>query len=50
MFQEYYLQGKELENYKQAVAIDVSEIYYNSEEIKANNESLKMFNRKLEEM
>lgn len=50
MFQEYYLQSPDLSDYRQAVAIDVSEIYYNSKEIKANNERLKEFNQKLEKM
>ena len=50
MFQEYYLQSPDLSDYRQAVAIDVSEIYYNSKEIKANNERLKEFNQKREKM
>ena len=50
MFQEYYLQSPDLSDYRQAVAIDVSEIYYNSKEIKANSERLKEFNQKLEKM
>ena len=39
-----------MEGYKQAIAIDVSEFYYNNEKIKANNERLQSLNRKLEEM
>ena len=31
------------------VAVNVSEIYYNGEEIKNNNEKLEFLNRKLEE-
>ena len=50
MFQEYLLKDPALEGYKQAIAIDVSEFYYNNEKIKANNERLQSLNRKLEEM
>ncbi|MFR8897360.1 MAG: ATP-binding protein [Coprococcus sp.] len=50
MFQEYLLKDQELAGYKQAIAIDVSELYYNNEKIKANNERLQSLNRKLEEM
>ena len=50
MFQEYLLKDPALAGYKQAIAIDVSELYYNNEKIKANNERLQNLNRKLEEM
>ena len=50
MFQEYLLKDSALAGYKQAIAIDVSEFYYNNEKIKANNERLQSLNRKLEEM
>ena len=50
MFQEYLLKDQELAGYKQAIAIDVSELYYNNEKIKANNERLQSLNKKLEEM
>ena len=36
--------------YLQAVAVNVSEIYYNGEKIRANNEKLEILNHKLEEM
>ena len=50
MFQEYHLTEPSLKGYVQTVALDVSEIYYNSEEIKRNNEKLAKLNQKLEEM
>lgn len=50
MFQEYELREPDLLGYVQTVAIDVSEIYYNSEKIRNNNEKLEILNRKLEEM
>ena len=50
MFQEYQLTEPSLKGYVQTVAIDVSEVYYNSEEIKRNNEKLTELNQKLEEM
>ena len=50
MFQEYHLQEPDLEGYLQTVAVNVSEIYYNSEKIRTNNEELEILNRKLEEM
>lgn len=50
MFQEYHLTEPSLKGYVQTVALDVSEIYYNSEEIKRNNEKLTKLNQKLEEM
>ena len=50
MFQEYLLKDSALAGYKQVIAIDVSEFYYNNEKIKANNERLQSLNRKLEEM
>ena len=50
MFQEYHLTEPSLKDYVQTVALDVSEIYYNSEEIKRNNEKLAKLNQKLEEM
>ena len=50
MFQEYHLQEPDWEGYLQTVAVNVSEIYYNSEKIRANNEELAILNRKLEEM
>ena len=50
MFQEYQLKDRELAGYRQAIALDVSEIYYNSERIKFNNEKLETLNQQLEEM
>ena len=50
MFQEYQLKEPALTGYVQTVAIDVSEIYYNSEKIRSNNEKLEALNQKLEEM
>ena len=50
MFQEYHLQEPDWEGYLQTVAVNVSEIYYNSEKIRANNEELAILNCKLEEM
>ena len=50
MFQEYHLQEPDFAGYLQTVAVNVSEIYYNSEKIRANNEELEILNRKLEEM
>ena len=50
MFQEYQLKDRELAGYRQAIALDVSEIYYNSERIKFNNEKLEALNQQLEEM
>ena len=45
MFQEYQLKDRELAGYRQAIALDVSEIYYNSERIKFNNEKLETLNQ-----
>ena len=50
MFQEYRLQEPDCAGYLQTVAVNVSEIYYNSEKIRANNEKLEILNHKLEEM
>lgn len=50
MFQEYHLQEPDFAGYLQTVAVNVSEIYYNSEKIRANNKELAILNRKLEEM
>ena len=50
LFQEYHLQEPDFAGYLQTVAVNVSEIYYNSEKIRANNEELAILNRKLEEM
>ena len=50
MFQEYSLQEPDCAGYLQTVAVNVSEIYYNSEKIRANNEKLEILNHKLEEM
>ena len=50
LFQEYQLKEDSLTGYIQTVAVDVSEIYHNSEEIRRNNEKLELLNRKLEKM
>ena len=50
LFQEYQLKEPSFTGYIQTVAVDVSEIYHNSEEIRKNNEKLELLNRKLEEM
>ena len=50
MFQEYRLQEPDCAGYLQTVAVNVSEIYYNGEKIRANNEKLEILNHKLEEM
>ena len=50
MFQEYRLQEPDCAGYLQTVAVNVSEIYYNSEKIRVNNEKLEILNHKLEEM
>ena len=50
MFQEYRLQEPDCVGYLQTVAVNVSEIYYNSEKIRVNNEKLEILNHKLEEM
>ena len=50
MFQEYRLQEPDCAGYLQTVAVNVSEIYYNSERIRANNEKLEILNHKLEVM
>ena len=50
LFQEYQLKEASLTGYIQTVAVDVSEIYHNSEEIRRNNEKLELLNRKLEKM
>ena len=50
LFQEYQLKEASFTGYIQTVAVDVSEIYHNSEEIRRNNEKLELLNRKLEEM
>ena len=38
MIQEYRLQEPDCAGYLQTVAVNVSEIYYNGEKIRANNE------------
>ena len=50
MFQEYRLQEPDFAGYRQTIAVNVSEIYYNGEKIRANNEKLAILNHKLEEM
>ena len=50
LFQEYQLKEVSFTGYIQTVAVDVSEIYHNSEEIRRNNEKLELLNRKLEKM
>ena len=50
LFQEYQLKEASFTGYIQTVAVDVSEIYHNGEEIRKNNEKLEILNRKLEEM
>lgn len=50
MFQEYSLQEPDCAGYLQTVAVNVLEIYYNGEKIRANNEKLEILNHKLEEM
>ena len=50
MFQEYRLQEPDCAGYLQTVAVNVSEIYYNGEKIRAINEKLEILNHKLEEM
>ena len=50
MFQEYRLQEPDFAGYRQTIAVNVSEIYYNGEKIRANNEKLAILNYKLEEM
>ena len=50
LFQEYQLKEAAFTGYIQTVAVDVSEIYHNSEEIRRNNEKLELLNRKLEKM
>ena len=44
MFQEYSLQEPDCAGYLQTVAVNVSEIYYNGEKIRANNEKLEILN------
>ena len=50
LFQEYQLKEASFTGYIQTVAVDVSEIYHNSEEIRRNNEKLELLNRKLKKM